>query len=99
MCHTKFGKVALTLRTQRTTFFRCENGQKIGPLQGIAATSNNKLYTAFVGMGPSWPSIEHGHSGITAHLETAAYNVLRDVEPRCIVSDSNYTGRNLPSRV
>ena len=23
-----------------------------------------------VGMGPPWPSIEHGHSGITAHLET-----------------------------
>ena len=28
-----------------------------------------------VGMGPSWPSIEHGHSGITAHLETATFNV------------------------
>ena len=28
-----------------------------------------------VGMGPLWPSIEHGHSGITAHLETVTFNV------------------------
>ena len=26
-------------------------------------------------LGPSWPSIEHGHSGITAHLETVTLNV------------------------
>ena len=41
-----------------------------------------------VGIGRSWPSLEHGHSGITAHLETVTF-----VEPRCIVSDSDYTGR------
>ena len=28
-----------------------------------------------VGMGPSWPSIEHGHSEITAHLETTTFDV------------------------
>ena len=28
-----------------------------------------------VGMGPPWPSIEHGHSGITAQLKTATFNV------------------------
>ena len=41
-----------------------------------------------VGIGRSWPSLEHGHSGITAHLETVTF-----VEPRCIVSDSDYTRR------
>ena len=33
------------------------------------------LCPPIVGIGPSWPSIEHGHSGITAHLETATFNV------------------------
>ena len=28
-----------------------------------------------LGVGPSWPSIAHSHSGITAHLETATFNV------------------------
>ena len=28
-----------------------------------------------VRMGPSWPSIEHDHSGITAHLVTTTFNV------------------------
>ena len=28
-----------------------------------------------VGMGSSWPSIDHGHSEITGHLETATFNV------------------------
>ena len=39
-------------------------------------TEQNRTYALpVVGMGPSWPSIDHGHSGITAHLDTATFNV------------------------
>ena len=30
-----------------------------------------------VGMGPLWSSIEHGHSEITAYLETATFSVWK----------------------
>ena len=39
-----------------------------------------------------WAQSSRNHS---AKLETATFNGLRDVEPRCIVSDSNYTGRRV----
>ena len=45
-------------------------------------------------MGPSWPGIEHGHSGITAHLEIATFNVCDTLNLELsIVYVSNYTGR------
>ena len=45
-------------------------------------------------MGPSWPSIEHGHSGITAHLETATFNVCETLNLGVVsVSVSSNTGR------
>ena len=41
-----------------------------------ATTQKQEAYALpVVRMGPSWPSIEHAHSGITAHLETATSNV------------------------
>ena len=42
------------------------------------------LCPLYVGMGPSWLSIEHGHSGITSHLETAMYNVYETLNLRWI---------------
>ena len=33
------------------------------------------FFLPVVGMGPSWPSIEQDHSGITAHLKTVTFNV------------------------
>ena len=47
-----------------------------------------------VGMGPSWPSIEHGHSGITAHLETTIFNVCKTLNLGVSVS---YTHLTLPT--
>ena len=36
-----------------------------------------KFYALQVlGISPSWPSIKHGLSGITAHLETATFNTF-----------------------
>ena len=46
------------------------------PVLHIQSTVQNKTNALpVVGMGPSWLSIEHGHSGITAHLEIATFNV------------------------
>ena len=44
--------------------------------QLILPYEQNRTYTLpVVGIGPSWLSIEHGHSRITTHLETATFNV------------------------
>ena len=36
--------------------------------------NRRKYVLPVVGMGPLWPRIEHGHSGITTHLDTATFN-------------------------
>ena len=49
----------------------------------IIFIEQNRTYALpVVGMGPSWPSIEHSHSGITAHLETVTFNVCETLNLR-----------------
>ena len=42
-------------------------------------TKHEAYVLTVVGMGPSWPCIEHVFSGVTAHLETAIFNVCETV--------------------
>ena len=50
-----------------------------------------------VGMGPSWPSIEHGHSGITAHLEIVIFNVCETLNFGVQCSSRSTREGSLPS--
>ena len=43
--------------------------QKFFCLEKLSTDVRSYYVLPVVGMGPSFPSIEHGHSGITAHLK------------------------------
>ena len=49
--------------------------------------------------GPSWPRIEHGHSGITAHLETATFNFCETLNLGVQCQSRTTREGSLPSRV